>query len=363
MGAWSRIAGARVPRLARAARRIAAGSTSAAATARSPSSSPSAARRRASTASTRRRASSPMRARAPRRQLARFHRGDAMALPFDDGGVRHRRSSALVIHFIPDPAKGVAEMARVAAPGGTVAAYMWDMPGGGFPLDAHAAGDARAGRRALPRPPSDDVVPRRRDARPLARTPGSSRRRGSARSPCAEFDDFDDWWTTSLQGASIASALAVDGAGDVERLRSRMRVRMPADARRQDHRCSARANAIRGRVPTAERRRASMHPALRLTLAVVAGAVVALRAVGLIESVGQPRLSDAGRPGLVKPEQVREYMDRPAGRRARVRARRDGSSRPSSAASSPRGSRARAPRSPPRSSARWCSPRRSRTSC
>ena len=40
---------------------------------------------------------------------------------------------ALVIFFVPDPAKGVAEMVRVVCPGGTVTAYAWDMFGGGFP--------------------------------------------------------------------------------------------------------------------------------------------------------------------------------------------------------------------------------------
>ena len=42
---------------------------------------------------------------------------------------------ALVIFFVPDPAKGVAEMARVVRPGGTVAAYAWDILGGGFPQE------------------------------------------------------------------------------------------------------------------------------------------------------------------------------------------------------------------------------------
>ena len=56
-----------------------------------------------------------------------------MALPFPankfDAAVM-----ALVIFFVADPAKGVAEMVRVVSPGGTVAAYAWDMAGGGFPL-------------------------------------------------------------------------------------------------------------------------------------------------------------------------------------------------------------------------------------
>jgi ubiquinone/menaquinone biosynthesis C-methylase UbiE len=41
---------------------------------------------------------------------------------------------ALVISFIPDPAKAVAEMARVVRPGGLVATYMWDTLGGGVHL-------------------------------------------------------------------------------------------------------------------------------------------------------------------------------------------------------------------------------------
>ena len=41
----------------------------------------------------------------------------------------------LVISFVPDPVKAVAEMARVVRPGGWVAAYMWDVPGGGLPIE------------------------------------------------------------------------------------------------------------------------------------------------------------------------------------------------------------------------------------
>src|SRR5262245_65281105 len=42
---------------------------------------------------------------------------------------------ALVISFVPDPNKAAAEMARVVRPGGWVATYMWDIPGGGTPTD------------------------------------------------------------------------------------------------------------------------------------------------------------------------------------------------------------------------------------
>jgi hypothetical protein len=41
---------------------------------------------------------------------------------------------ALVITFIPAPAKAVTEMARMVRPGGLVATYMWDTLAGGVPL-------------------------------------------------------------------------------------------------------------------------------------------------------------------------------------------------------------------------------------
>jgi ubiquinone/menaquinone biosynthesis C-methylase UbiE len=58
----------------------------------------------------------------PGAQAVQFRQGDAMALPFDDNSF-DAAVMALVIFFVPDPARGVAEMARVVAPRGAVAAY------------------------------------------------------------------------------------------------------------------------------------------------------------------------------------------------------------------------------------------------
>jgi hypothetical protein len=57
------------------------------------------------------------------------------------------------------------------------------------------------------------------------------------------FADFDDFWTTSMLGASIGPTVAAMAAGDVERLKTRL----PADAAGRIT-YSARANAIKGRV-------------------------------------------------------------------------------------------------------------------
>jgi ubiquinone/menaquinone biosynthesis C-methylase UbiE len=54
---------------------------------------------------------------------------DACALPFE-GGTFDRALALLVLHFVPEPAKAVAEMRRVVRSGGVVAAAVWDHLGG-----------------------------------------------------------------------------------------------------------------------------------------------------------------------------------------------------------------------------------------
>ena len=62
------------------------------------------------------------------------------------------------------------------------------------------------------------------------------------------FADFDDFWTTSLLAASVRPTIAAMASGDVERLKARVRARLPADAAGRIT-YGARANAIKGRVP------------------------------------------------------------------------------------------------------------------
>lgn len=60
---------------------------------------------------------------------ASFEVGDACALPYADARF-DRVVSLLMLHFVPDAPKAVAEMRRVARPGATVAAAVWDARGG-----------------------------------------------------------------------------------------------------------------------------------------------------------------------------------------------------------------------------------------
>src|SRR6185437_4933485 len=88
-------------------------------------------------------------------EAAEFRQGDAMALPYPENSF-DAAVMALVIFFVPDPAKGVAEMTRVVRPGGTIAAYAWDMLSGGFPFAPIQAG-LRAVGIVPPLPPSVDT--------------------------------------------------------------------------------------------------------------------------------------------------------------------------------------------------------------
>jgi SAM-dependent methyltransferase len=180
----------------------------------------------------------------PAARMAEFRQGDAMALPFPDG--RFDASiMALVIFFVPDPAKGVAEMARVVAPGGTVSAYTWDIHGGGFPLEPFRLELAALGIKS-PIPPRSDAS-RIDVSRSLWAGAGLEAVETLEIPVQRTFADFDDFWTTSI-GSSVGAVVATMTGEDVERLKGGLRTRLPADAEGRIT-YGARANAIRGRVP------------------------------------------------------------------------------------------------------------------
>jgi len=180
----------------------------------------------------------------PASQVAQFQRGDAMALPFPDD-VFDVAVMPLVIFFIPDPAKGVAEMARVVRAGGTVTAYAWDMDGGGFPYELLKV-EMRGLGADVPEPPS-------RDASSidilsaLWTSAGLEAVEARAISVQRTFSDFDDYWATVFGGPSVGPQLRAMAPDSLARLKARMRAGLTADATGRIH-CDARASAVRGRV-------------------------------------------------------------------------------------------------------------------
>jgi SAM-dependent methyltransferase len=126
-----------------------------------------------------------------RAQRADFLIADAQALPFPDGAF-DVVASALVINFIPDRARALAEMRRVGRPGGVVASYVWDFAGERSPGSAL--------RRAMRRVGADGpAVPGTETSRldaigALFAQAGLQEIAGRTIDVTVSFSDFDDFW-------------------------------------------------------------------------------------------------------------------------------------------------------------------------
>src|SRR5881394_3966024 len=99
------------------------------------------------------------------------------------------------------PAARLAEMVRVVAPGGTIAAYAWDMLGAGYPGEPIRAELRELGLNP-PLPPS--VGASRIDAlRTLWSGAGLDAVETREIAVQRVFGDFDEFWTTTLSAATI----------------------------------------------------------------------------------------------------------------------------------------------------------------
>ena len=131
----------------------------------------------------------------------RVEEGDICGLPFTDAAF-DRAMTQLVLQFIPDPARALAELVRVTRPGGTVAAAVWASGGGMVAqrmfLDTAALLDPAAAAlrdhtftRPMTRP---GQLPELFHAGGLGDVA-----EGSA-TIWMDFADFSDWWGPIAQG-------------------------------------------------------------------------------------------------------------------------------------------------------------------
>jgi len=176
--------------------------------------------------------------------LAEFVQGDAMALPVADRSV-DAATMALVIFFVPDPAKGVAEMRRVVRPGGVVAAYAWDFTTGGFPWQL-PQDEVRATGATVPWPPQAEIV---RIDRLHQLWADAGLQSVASREIVVErvFPSFDEFWRvamlTPVLGALVEALPADTLAGVKERVRAALRI----EGGKVVH--TGKANAVKGVVP------------------------------------------------------------------------------------------------------------------
>ena len=154
---------------------------------------------------------------------------------------------ALVITFIPDPAKAVAEMARVVRPGGVVATYMWDTLAGGNPLAPIEAALKFLGNPSPSR--VSDAASQRDTMQALWQAAGLQPVETYVIRIPITYSSFDEFCASNIVPigtvGQVTSKMSPDEMGQ---LKARLREQLPIAA---DGRIAyeAFANAVKGRVP------------------------------------------------------------------------------------------------------------------
>ncbi len=180
---------------------------------------------------------------------AEFRTGDAQQLAL----ASHSRDivvSALVLNFVPDRPKALAEMQRVARPGGTVAFCVWDYAGGGVEF-MHAFWVAAAALDPAARDLTEDKrfpFCTRDGLTDIAKSAGLTRVECVPISVATVFRDFDDYWLPFTLGAGPAPGYCVSlEPAARQRLEEKLRDSLP---RRADGSIAlnARAWALKGTV-------------------------------------------------------------------------------------------------------------------
>ncbi len=180
----------------------------------------------------------------------KFEVGDAQKLSYPAAQFEVT-TSLLVLNFIPDVNKAMAELRRVTRPGGTIAAAVWDYGDRMQMLrlfwDAAIALDPSAGRldeRHMP-------LCRAGELSRLFREAGLADVQEQPLEITLKFSSFEDYWTPFLERQGPAGAY-VAGLSEVKKsaLREKLRAQLLKESNQGGgFSLRARAWAVRGTVP------------------------------------------------------------------------------------------------------------------
>lgn len=151
--------------------------------------------------------------------------GSAESLPYPDAAY-DAAYAQLVVHFMADPVRGLAEMARVTRSGGPVAACVWDHRGGRGPLSAFWAAVSELDRDAATERWSAGST--EGDLERLFGEAGLVAVEGGELSVTISLASFEDWWAPYEEPAgSVGDYLGTRDAAQVQELRELCRSRLP----------------------------------------------------------------------------------------------------------------------------------------
>ena len=182
----------------------------------------------------------------PAARVANFRVADAQSLPFEDQSF-DIVTSALVLNFIPDRHRALAEMRRVARPGGIVCAYVWDFAAGRGTAWPLVRGMRQIGVEVPKVPGTEDTSISA--LRSLFEQAGFEEIDTQAIDVTVPFADFNDFWHSQVppftpNGKAIFALNETDRSTLMEVVKGLL----PLDPD-GSFVYSARANAVKGCVP------------------------------------------------------------------------------------------------------------------
>ena len=180
---------------------------------------------------------------------ARFEVGDAQALKFKDASF-DRTLSSLVMNFIPDHNKAIAEMRRVTRAQGVVSACVWDYDAG-MQMLRFFWDEAIALDPAIePKDERHMKLSRQGQLGELWRKAGLTNIKEDALVIDQAYTSFNDYWESFKTGAGPGGAYVVSLSEERrQQLESRVRKRLLGDREDGQFTLTAKAWCVRGDVP------------------------------------------------------------------------------------------------------------------
>jgi SAM-dependent methyltransferase len=180
---------------------------------------------------------------------AQFEVGDAQALKFKDASF-DQTLALLVMNFIPDHDKAIAEMRRVTRAQGTVSACVWDYDAGmqmlRFFWDEAVALDPAI----EPKDERHMKLSRQGQLGDLWKKAGLVNVQEAPLAIDQAFSSFNDYWEPFTKGAGPGGAFVVSLSQDRRQLlETRMRKRLLGDRQDGPFTLTAKAWCVRGDVP------------------------------------------------------------------------------------------------------------------